>query len=1015
MPIELPKAYEPKDAQQKWLTFWESKGYFHADPAKPGEPYTIVIPPPNVTGALHMGHALNNTLQDVLIRWRRMQGRNTLWMPGTDHAGIATQAVVERLVMQTEKKTRHDLGREAMVAKIWEWKDKYEKRILGQLRELGSSCDWARTRFTLDEQCARAVRETFFRMFRDGYIYRGKRLVNWDTQLQTSVADDETYTETTRGGFWTFRYEVLGEPGASATGEPIYIQFSTTRPETMLGDTALCVHPDDPRYKALIGKRVRQPHTGREIPIIADGLLADPELGTGCVKVTPAHDPNDYACWQRHPEIGIINMMNPDGTIAAGFGEYSGLDRVKAREAVAKKMEELGLFVDKAERDIPLPYSDRSKTPIEPFLSDQWFVKMGDREDGKPGLAQMTMDAVTSGKVKFFPERYAKTYLDWLGEKRDWCISRQLWWGHRIPVWTRPKHEGEAWTEKAVHAYLHKWVVLPAFDNDEERAKRAMDDIHCAYSGDHLHLCIKSAEVEKAIGDTLGKMGYTQSEDVLDTWFSSALWPHSTLGWPEQTPELKRYYPTSTLVTSRDIITLWVARMVLTGLYNLGEIPFRHVYITPKVLDGFGDTMSKSKGNGVDPLDIIDTYGTDALRYYVVAIAGETQDSRLPVSNVCPHCGTLVPQKPEHLGLRTKKLTCPKCKQAFRPGGPWPTDDPELPTAKQASDRFEVGRNFANKLWNATRFILMNLSSDRVADSLRESDPNPALGESGPPDLTAVEDRWIVSRLATTAKAVTAALEAYKFADVARLVYEFAWSEFCDWYIEMSKSRRSDPVCQRVLVGVVDGILLMVHPVMPFVAESLWEALGQAAPERGFPTPKKSEEAVCIAAWPTYPDSLIDASTETSIARMQELVRGLRELRNRYQIDKAPLSLAVKCSDAVAAELKALAPFITSLGGLSAFECGPTVTKPKQAGSIVTAEFEAYVPLAGLIDPAVEAKRLEKQIADLRKQLGGMTAKLGNESYVKNAPPEVVAETREKVAELEQQARVLEGNLKDLA
>jgi valyl-tRNA synthetase len=985
MPIELPKAYEPKDAQQKWLTFWEQKGYFHADPAKPGEPYTIVIPPPNVTGALHMGHALNNTLQDVLIRWRRMQGRNTLWMPGTDHAGIATQAVVERLVMQTEKKTRHDLGREAMVAKIWEWKDKYEKRILGQLRELGSSCDWQRTRFTLDEQCARAVRETFFRMFRDGYIYRGKRLVNWDTQLQTSVADDETYTETTKGGFWTFQYEVISEPRTQGSGESTFIQFSTTRPETMLGDTALCVHPDDPRYTHLIGKRVRQPHTGRDIPIIADGLLADPELGTGCVKVTPAHDPNDYACWQRHPEIGIINMMNPDGTIAAGFGEYSGLDRTKAREAVAKKMEELGLFVDKAERDIPLPYSDRSKTPIEPFLSDQWFVKMGDRDDGKSGLAQMTMDAVTSGKVKFFPERYAKTYLDWLGEKRDWCISRQLWWGHRIPVWSKAF---------ASEAELQSFIV-----HDGELFRRIQDGKIASQhqmEGNTLHLCLLDDEH----GSALTSLGFTQSEDVLDTWFSSALWPHSTLGWPEQTPELKRYYPTSTLVTSRDIITLWVARMVLTGLYNLGEIPFHHVYITPKVLDGFGDTMSKSKGNGVDPLDIIDTYGTDALRYYVVSIAGETQDSRLPVSNVCPHCGTLVPQKQEHLGLRTKKLNCPKCKQAFRPGGPWPTDDPELPTAKQASDRFEVGRNFANKLWNATRFILMNLDGYTP-------------GAIDPKTL-AVEDRWIVSRLATTAKAVTAALEAYKFADVARLVYEFAWSEFCDWYIEMSKSRRTDPVCQRVLVGVVDGILRLVHPVMPFVAESLWEALGQAAPNRGFPTPKPAEEAACIAAWPTYPDSLIDASTETSIARMQELVRGLRELRNRYQIDKAPLSLAVKCSDAVAAELKALAPFITSLGGLSAFECGPTVTKSKQAGSIVTAEFEAYVPLAGLIDPAVEAKRLEKQIADIRKQLGGMTAKLGNESYVRNAPAEVVAETREKVAELEQQVRVLEGNLKDL-
>jgi valyl-tRNA synthetase len=990
MPTELPKAYEPKDAQAKWLAFWDAKGYFHADPAKPGEAYTIVIPPPNVTGALHMGHALNNTLQDVLIRWRRMQGRNALWMPGTDHAGIATQAVVERLLTSEDKNfKRREYGREKLVAKIWEWKDKYEARILGQLKQIGASCDWERTRFTLDETCARAVRETFFRMFRDGYIYRGKRLVNWDTQLQTSVADDETYTETTKGGFWTFKYQVLGE-------HDLHIQFSTTRPETMLGDSALCVHPDDERYKSLVGQYALQPHTGRQIPIIADALLADPELGTGCVKVTPAHDPNDYACWQRNPHIGIINMMNPDGTIAAGFGEYSGLTRDKAREAVVAKMEELGLFVDKQDRDIPLPYSDRSKTPIEPFLSDQWFVKMADRDDDKPGLAQIAIDAVTSGKVKFFPERYAKTYLDWLGEKRDWCISRQLWWGHRIPVWSKvvPK---EDWIPKNVTLYFGK--DDPEYGRIVTEQRTDFDDVN---STCRVMLCVAPGndDFEKFLEEE----GFTQDADVLDTWFSSALWPHSTLGWPEPTPELKRYYPTSTLVTSRDIITLWVARMVLTGLYNLDDIPFHHVYITPKIMDGFGEGMSKSKGNGADPLDIIDLYGADAMRYGVVSLATETQDARMPISNMCPHCGVANPQKKEHQSGRSKKMNCSGCKKAFRPSGPWLNEDPELPTAKAASDRFEPGRNFANKLWNATRFILMNSASPSPLTPLPP-------GERG---TTATEDRWIVSRLATTAKAVTAALEAYKFADVAKLVYEFAWSEFCDWYIEMSKARRSDPACQRVLVGVLDGILRLVHPVMPFVAESLWEALGEVAPERGFPTPKKAEEAVCIAAWPTYPDELIDTSTESAIARMQEVIRGVRELRNRYSLDKTPLTLAVRCSDAVAKELQPLSPFITQLGMLTAFECGPTVTKPKQAGSIVTGDFEAYIPLAGLIDPAAEAKRIEKQVADIQKQLAGMAAKLGNESYVKNAPPEVVAETREKVAELEKQAAVLTGNLADL-
>jgi valyl-tRNA synthetase len=609
------------------------------------------------------------------------------------------------------------------------------------------------------------------------------------------------------------------------------------------------------------------------------------------------------------------------------------------------------------------------------------------------GLAQMAMDAVTGGRVKFFPERYAKTYLDWLGEKRDWCISRQLWWGHRIPVWSKTF---------ASEAELQSFIVWDA------EIFRRIPEVKIASQhqteGNTLHLCLLDDEH----GAALTSLGFTQSEDVLDTWFSSALWPHSTLGWPEPTPELAKYYPTSTLCTSRDIITLWVARMVLTGLYNVGDIPFHHVYIHPKIMDGFGEGMSKSKGNGADPLDIIDLYGTDAMRYGMVALATETQDSRMPISNVCPHCGVLNPQKKEHQAGRTKKMNCSSCKKAFRPSGPWTEDDPELPTAKAASDRFEPGRNFANKLWNATRFILMNLQGTPHSPSAALQ-PHSASAEYLP-----TEDRWIISRLATTAKAMTAALEGYKFAEVAKLIYEFAWSEFCDWYIEMSKARRSDPACQRVLVGVLDGILRLVHPVMPFVAESLWEALGEVAPERGFPTPKKAEEAVCIAAWPTYPDSLIDTSTETAIARMQEVIRGVRELRNRYSLDKTPLTLAVKCSEAVAKELQPLSPFITQLGGLTGFECGPSVSKPKQAGSIITADFEAYVPLAGLIDPAAEAKRLEKQVADIRKQLDGMAKKLGDEKYITNAPPEVVAETREKVAELEKQAAVLAGNLTDL-
>ncbi|VTR96513.1 valyl-trna synthetase : Valine--tRNA ligase OS=Planctomyces limnophilus (strain ATCC 43296 / DSM 3776 / IFAM 1008 / 290) GN=valS PE=3 SV=1: tRNA-synt_1: Anticodon_1: Val_tRNA-synt_C [Gemmata massiliana] len=1038
MATELPKAYDSKAAQEKWLTFWEERGYFHSKPDSTKKPFTIVIPPPNVTGALHMGHALNNTLQDVLIRWRRMQGYNALWMPGTDHAGIATQSVVERLVFTQEKKTRHDLGRDELVKRIWEWKDKYETRILGQLREMGASCDWSRTRFTLDPVCARAVRETFFRMFRDGYIYRGKRLVNWDTHLQTSVADDETYTEDTKSGFWTFKYAV---DGAADT----FISFSTTRPETMLGDTAVCVHPSDERYKALIGKFVVQPHTGRKIPIIADGQLADPTLGTGCVKVTPAHDPNDYACWQRNLQVwandlhgGIINILNPDGTINENGGEYKGMDRYKAREAVTKKMEELGLYVEKADRIVPLKFSDRSKTPIEPLLSDQWFVKMADRDDGKAGLAQMTMDAVTDGRVKFFPERYARSYLDWLGEKRDWCISRQLWWGHRIPVWSdgcvdirdMEEHIQRLQQDPALQAGAAAGDLVITKQSDEALA-RQYEEIRAKGTREALeeyrkirrerppHYVHVSLRVENPLHtERLVKHGFNQSDDVLDTWFSSALWPHSTLGWPgpvlpedkpgRVAPDWEKdryYYPTSVLVTNRDIITLWVARMVLTGLYNLNEIPFSHVYIHPKVMDGFGEGMSKTKGNGVDPLDIIDRYGTDAMRYGMVKLATETQDSRLPVSNVCPHCGKEVPVKQEHMYMRTKKLACPECKQPFRPGGPWPTDDPELKTAKQGSDRFEEGRNFANKMWNATRFLLMNLEGYT---------PGPVKLDELP-----TEDKWLLSRLATTTKAVTAALEGYHFSDVARLLYDFVWSEFCDWYIEMSKGRLKDatarPLAQRVLAGVLDGILRLVQPVMPFVAESLWQALNEAAPERGLPAPAKAEESVCIAHWPSYPELWISAEVEARFARMQDLVKSVREVRNRYQVDdKTRLDVSVKCSETVAADFNALAAFIGPLAGIATLTAGPTASKPKQAGGIVRPEFEAYVSLAGLIDVAAEIKRLEKQIGDKRKSLDGTKAKLSNEKFVAGAPPEVVQQQRDLVTDVEKQIAAMEENLKDL-
>ncbi|MCS7015915.1 MAG: valine--tRNA ligase [Gemmatales bacterium] len=963
---DLPKQYDPHEAQKRWLTFWLERGYYHSDVDPQRTPFVIVIPPPNVTGALHLGHALNNTLQDVLIRWRRMQGYNACWVPGTDHAGIATQAVVEKLILQSEGKTRHDLGREALIRRIWQWKDQYEARILSQLRELGCSCDWRRTRFTLDPICSRAVRETFFRLFREGLIYRGYRLVNWDTTLQTAVADDEIFHETVPGHFWTFKYPIVG------TSE--YIRFATTRPETMLGDTAVAVHPDDPRYRHLIGKKAWIPLVNREIPIIADAELVDPTLGTGAVKVTPAHDFRDYECGLRHG-LPKINILNPDGTINENGGRYAGLDRYEARRRVVEDMQQLGLLESVEDRPIELAHSDRSKTPIEPYLSEQWFVRMA-------GLAERAILAVQSGSIRFFPERYARTYLDWLSEKRDWCISRQLWWGHRIPIW---------------------------YTRADERLLKQLfgerPDVVWRWDETHQQWLVCTLSDLPELGDPNSPLQAEQDPDVLDTWFSSALWPHEVFGWPDDTPDLRYYYPTHVLVTSRDIITLWVARMVMMGLYNTGRIPFHHVYVHPKILDGFGETMSKSKGNGVDPLDIITLYGTDALRFGLCQLATETQDVRMPVANVCPHCQALVPQKQEHLYLRTRRVTCPQCKQPFRPGGPWPTEDPELPTARQASERFEIGRNFANKLWNAARFVLLHLEGYAPATISYDTLP--------------IEDRWILSRLSRISEQVTRDLEAYRLADVARTLYDFTWSEFCDWYVEMSKARLREAQhrasAQCLLVGVLDAILRLIHPMMPFVTESLWQALNQCAGTRGLPEPQPARDSVMVAPWPSFPTHWQDAEVEKQMARMQELVRAIRHLRSNFQIpEKADVHVTVRAEAAVAEQFLQLRPFLAQLAHVQEFYCGPDRTRPPQAAASVHADFEVYLHLQGLVDIANETRRLQKQRLEKERQLQTIRAKLANDQFLRKAPAEVVAQQRQLEADLLEQIRVLDENLQQL-
>ena len=1102
MSTELAKQYQPSEVQSRWLDYWKENGYFDANPNAEKKPHTIMIPLPNVTGALHMGHALNGTLQDLITRWRRMQGYEALWMPGTDHAGIATQAVVERRMFEEEGLTRHDIGREALVERIWKWKDSYEKRILEQLRQLGASCDWRRTRFTLDDVCSKAVRRTFFRFFKDGLIFRGKRLVNWDPHLQTAVANDEVFHEEVDGHFWTFTYPVVGEDG-ELTGDKL--AFSTTRPETMIGDSAVCVHPTDERYEHLVGLKCRIPVTGRDIPIIADGLLAKKELGTGCVKVTPAHDHNDYACGKRN-NLEEINILNPDGTINEHGGEaYQGMDRYDCRKKIVEDMESLGHFVEVEDRKIELAHSDRSKSPVEPYLSDQWFVKMDDLEGGKPGLAQSAMDAVDDRRVRFFPQRYQRTYLDWLGEKRDWCISRQLWWGHRIPIWVKTFDLGDAPGEKKTDEILRLGF---SFDGTAEVVARQdvgpTDKDSDSYGVGYFELngkaieglFFKLAESEDGAEATmlvcvdadntqieshLEANGFVQEEDVLDTWFSSALWPHATLGWPdaennppladgdaepsEKNEVLDYFYPGNVLITSRDIITLWVARMVLTGLYNMDDIPFGHVHVHPKILDGFGQTMSKSKGNGCDPQDLIDRYGTDAVRFTIASFAGETQDVKLPMGYECPHCQNVVPQALDGKGPMVKPasvkvalrgssekvlMPCPKCKKESQFSTPQYDLDPVQPAARMVSERFEYGRNFCNKLWNAARFAIMNLEGYEpmwiVVDRLQ------------------IEDRWILSRLSRVAEEVTTLLDRYQFDKATQAIRDFTWNEFCDWYVEMVKPRlrddKSRALAQNMLVAVLDCLIRLLQPFVPFICEELWEQLKVSAPLRPSFKPKQglterdgerfietlealgypsadfrkdpvarlhtvqdslilaatTEDAAIVAGWPQPPVSLQDENLESRFSRLQDTVVAVRNIRAVYGIGpNVPVKLFMKCEPGVAEDLQICADQFENLAKTILEAAGAEIDQPAASASFNLKDADGFVPLEGLVDVAAELERQKKEADKLRGFIKGHSGKLANEKFVQNAPEKVVAEVRETLAGLEKQLESVEAVIAQLS
>ena len=1241
MTEQLSTVYDPKTIEAQVNELWLSRRLFHAEPSRDGqkrESFTIVIPPPNVTAALHLGHALNNTLQDVLIRWRRMQQYETLWMPGTDHAGIATQTVVEKRVLAEQGKRRTDFERDDFVALIQAWKDEYEAMILGQLRAMGCSCDWDRTRFTMDDVCARAVRTNFFNLFKDGLIYRGKRLVNWDPATQTVLADDEVEHETVQGHFWYMKYplvepveiprnadpssaqaaaspgarppstRVADVPSASAEGVPpsetnreasidrrmgrylphwskegatyavtfrlvdavpedvseawriqrqavveraaqqdrrltwkegvelhqlysekietfldaghgecllrdpvaaqvvqdalkhfdgerydivawvvmpnhvhvvltpfaehelsrivqswksftakeinrmlnrrgslwmeeyydhlirdekdlgnqvdyvlknpervglkgwpwygitpgakeeergqdalgtrgrdardtlpvTHVTVATTRPETMLGDTAVAMNPNDPRAPYLVGKQVRLPIVGRVIPIVADEhvVLPNPEsedekarFSTGFLKVTPAHDPDDWAIGQRH-DLPVINVMAPDGTISDRYGwedatepeaeNLLGMDRFEAREAIVEWFRQENLLENVRDYAHEVGHSYRSHVPIEPYLSDQWYIavkkpidhlatKFGEGLiDGTDvpanSLAGLALKPLLDGRLRFIPERYAKTYQTWLENLRDWPISRQLWWGHRIPVWS--KQAGGNTVEEL------------SFASGRLHAVEAETD-----EGPMIFACVAadSEDVEKR----LESAGWQRDSDVLDTWFSSALWPFSTLGWPEDNPEMQAFYPGDVLCTAREIITLWVSRMVMMGQYCVGDIPFRDVYIHAMIQDGEGRKMSKSLGNGIDPLVAIDSHGADAMRFTLASMTTDTQDIRMPVAS----------------------MTLPDGRTA------------------NTSPKFDVGRNFCNKLWNASRFAMMNLEG-----------VDPARFEADQLDIT---DRWILSRLATTRKEVTEALDGFKFSEPLGQLYRFFWNDLCDWYLEWAKARMRDeqskPIAQNVLAFVLDQTLRLLHPFIPFITEGIFQKLIEIAPARELGGIAKAESSPALAAgaWPADMSRLGDTEVEEQIRIVQETTRAIRDLRSKYNIPPSQrLNASAGASGQTAGALKANGELVCQLAGLNTFEVSENQTKPNNAATAIVEDAQVYVH--DVIDPEAERARLEKQKREIEQGLKATQGKLGNEKFVTRAKPEVVAQARERLEQLQEQLQTVEGLLSEL-
>ena len=937
----MEKTYNPHAIEQKWYETWEKEGHFA--PAGEGTPYSIMIPPPNVTGSLHMGHGFNNTVMDTLTRYHRMRGDNTLWQPGTDHAGIATQMVVERQ-LNTEGKTRHDLGRDDFIKRIWDWREESGGNITRQLRRMGSSLDWSRERFTMDDGMSDAVQEVFVRLHEEGLIYRGKRLVNWDPVLHTAVSDLEVLSEEENGHMWHMRYP-LADPQGNDTG---YLIVATTRPETMLGDAAVAVHPDDERYSHLVGQLIELPITGRKIPIIADDYV-DPEFGTGCLKITPAHDFNDYGVWQKHrdektinklPNGGLINIFTTDAAIIGSDDEhgklipaaYHGLDRYKARKQVIADLDELGLLEKTEKHTLMVPRGDRSGAVIEPLLTDQWYVKVGP-------LAEPAIKAVENGDIRFVPDNWKNTYYEWMRNIEDWCISRQIWWGHRIPAW---------------------------YD--------AQGDVYVGRN---------EAEVREKHG--LGpEITLSQDEDVLDTWFSSALWPFSTLGWPEKTPELDTFYPSSVLVTGFDIIFFWVARMIMMGLKFTGEVPFRDVYIHGLVLDSHGKKMSKSKGNVLDPIDLIDGINLESL------VAKRTT-------------GLMKPKDAPKIEKQTRK--------DFPEGIPsFGTDALRFTFATLASTgrdiNFDLGRvegyrNFCNKLWNAANYVLMNTEGKDC-------------GQNGGDVALSAADKWIDARLQQTQQQVIEALQNYRLDHAAQAIYDFTWNEYCAWYLELSKPVLSSDDSseaqlrgtRQTLVRVLESLLRTVHPLMPFITEEIWQKISPLAGCKG--------ATIMRQPYPQPDTGNVDEAAAREIEWVKEFIVGVRQIRSGMDIKPSkPLPVLLQnASDMDISNLERNRHTIDFLARTESISVLNADNEAPESATALLGEMKLLIPMAGLIDKDAEIARLGKEIEKKKQDVMRIEGKLSNPKFVERAPEAVVAKEREKIAVIQTALKNFEDQLR---